>query len=146
MSNSRNFILFCVAIGSVFGVLNSAKQTFSSTSAATRPVTPVLSQVEASAKRVRDEEERRAQVAARKAQEEAEAETCKGKWQACADNADLAGHYRRFYLASVVCEKTANALAKYGDPKWEWVPFMSHLKGNDAPRTGIITMTDDHVS
>jgi hypothetical protein len=134
MSNVRNFVILCglVAMCGVFGGNN--KPTSSSASA----VTPVLSTEEVEAKRVRDEEER-------KAREAAEAKSCKMKWQACTDNTDLVDNYKTLDDAKDDCKHTANNLAKYGDPKWERWIFSKYRGGNDAPRTGIITLADDEV-
>lgn len=135
MTNSRNFVLFCGAIVLGLGALGGNKEKISSSVSL---VTPVLSAKEASAKHVHDEEER-------KAREAAEAESCKMKWQACTDNADLVNNYSRRFDAKVDCERAANKLAKYGDPKWGWLTFSKYHGGNDAPRTGIITIADDKV-
>jgi hypothetical protein len=135
MSNSRNFVLFCGAIVLGLGALGGNKEKISSS---VSPVTPVLSAEEATTKRVHDEEER-------KAREAAEAETCKMKWQACTDSRDLMNNYRWLYIAQADCKSSANDLAKYGDPKWGWLTFSKYRRDDDAPHTGIITLTDDGV-
>jgi hypothetical protein len=35
--------------------------------------------------------------------------------------------------------------AKYGDPKWSWVPFGSFLTGKNYVTTGKVTLIDNDV-
>jgi hypothetical protein len=35
-----------------------------------------------------------------------------------------------------------NEMAKYGTPEWPWLKFGRFLKGDDFPRTGVISLVE----
>ena len=71
--------------------------------------------------------------------------TCRTNWRVCTNNSDLMEHSQAASIISSVCQTAANEAARYGKPEWSWVPFGSYLRGQDYPRTGIITVIDERV-
>lgn len=64
---------------------------------------------------------------------------CRTDWTKCADNADLANDYQGWTRIKSECHDAANQQAKFGTPKWPWLPFSSFYKGNGYVQSGIAT-------
>ncbi|MEJ0051585.1 MAG: hypothetical protein WDN02_10320 [Methylovirgula sp.] len=76
--------------------------------------------------------------------------TCADDWKACKDNSDLANNSTHALSAAQVgCEEEVKRRNKYGDPKFctgfLCEDFTKFRTGDDAPRTGILTLTDDQL-
>jgi hypothetical protein len=68
--------------------------------------------------------------------------TCKSDWRLCSDNADLINHYDDISSGKAYCEVEAKALAKYGSPKFPFLPFGSFYRGDAYVRTGVVTFIE----
>lgn len=68
---------------------------------------------------------------------------CSSNWKVCTDNADLVNHWSDWTKVQAACQIAAEHAAKYGTPKWPWIPFGSYLKGNDYISGGIATAIED---
>jgi hypothetical protein len=72
-------------------------------------------------------------------------QTCVTDWRRCKDNADLVNNYGDMSTIEFECMEKANSMAKYGDPEWPWSTFGTFLKGDDYPKTGIVTVKEKDV-
>ncbi len=73
--------------------------------------------------------------------------TCEKHWKACTSNSDLIEHNSAWMFHGVsACKIAADERARYGEPKWSWVPFGKYRTGDDYPKTGIVTVGDEDVS
>jgi hypothetical protein len=73
--------------------------------------------------------------------------TCATNWKVCTSNSDLVENSSVWlWKVKSGCESAADDAARYGKPNWSWVPFGSYLKGDDYPKTGIVTAIDEDVS
>jgi hypothetical protein len=69
--------------------------------------------------------------------------TCSTNWKTCVDNADLANNNSVFNIkAGLACKRAADDMAKYGKGEWPWDSFGTFLKGDDYPKTGIVTLIE----
>src|SRR5579863_4931411 len=48
---------------------------------------------------------------------------CGSDWSKCSDNEDMANHYSGWTKITVACQTAADNQARYGTPKWPWLPF-----------------------
>jgi hypothetical protein len=72
--------------------------------------------------------------------------TCETDWKVCASNSDLVENNPDWlWKVTRDCRIAADEAAKYGEPKWSWVPFGKYLRGTDYPKTGIVTAIDEDV-
>jgi hypothetical protein len=67
---------------------------------------------------------------------------CKGNWQQCSDNADMANNYSNWDHAQFACKEEAIKEARFGTPKWPWLAFGSFLKGSDYPTSGVAVLIE----
>lgn len=73
---------------------------------------------------------------------------CATDYRLCRDNAAVVNDYRGITHARTTCETETEDSVAYGRPDWGGffsVPFGKFLPGEDAPRTGVVTMIDDSV-
>jgi hypothetical protein len=61
---------------------------------------------------------------------------CKYDWTKCSDNSDLVNHYTHWSDIQVACQIEAEKRAKYGTPKWPWLPFGSFYTGTSYITSG----------
>jgi hypothetical protein len=71
--------------------------------------------------------------------------TCATNWMVCTNNTDLVKNNPTWFKIQLACQLAANKAARYGEPKWGWVPFGKYLPGNGYRATGTITAIDDDV-
>src|SRR5262245_38778189 len=67
---------------------------------------------------------------------------CGSDWRQWQDNAELVNNYDGMGGVEYDCMEAANSQAKYGDPEWPWRAFSTFLKGDDYPRTGVVTVKE----
>jgi hypothetical protein len=65
-------------------------------------------------------------------------DACRENWYSCADNAQLANEWSGWSKVAVSCERSAEDLAKYGDPEWPWLAFSHFRGGEDYAKTGKV--------
>lgn len=74
---------------------------------------------------------------------------CIDDFHACKDNEDLVNHYKKIYHGRADCKIKANESAEYGSPQWPgfWSggAFSSFGMGDDAPKTGVITLFEPNA-
>ena len=82
--------------------------------------------------------------AARRATEEKarQAELCPSDWRKCQDNANLMNNYKGVGNAQASCEIEAEKRARFGSPKWPWVPFSTFHTGDEYVRTGTAILIE----
>lgn len=71
--------------------------------------------------------------------------SCKTQWKLCTDNGDMANNYENWSWVKGRCGEAADKTAKYDDPKWSWKTFSYIIRGDDYPKTGIVTLVDQDV-
>jgi len=73
-----------------------------------------------------------------------EAPSCKNDdWSKCADNEEMANSNAWYWVsATTACKRAANRVAKYGDPKWPWLPFSHYKSGDSYAKTGIAVLIE----
>jgi hypothetical protein len=70
--------------------------------------------------------------------------SCKKDWHLCVDNADMANNWDNWSHVQVGCKIAAEKEARYGDgPEWPWLSFSTFLKGDDYPKTGVVTAIEN---
>lgn len=71
---------------------------------------------------------------------------CAADWTQCADNMDVAKHYKEMSHLRFECKWETEKKIKYGEAKWPWgYAFGSLFIGDSAPKTGIITLIEPDV-
>ncbi|WP_143456075.1 hypothetical protein [Novacetimonas hansenii] len=74
---------------------------------------------------------------------------CADDFHSCKDNQDLVNNYNNIYKAKADCKIKAEDSAQYGTPQWPgfWSggPFGSFQMGQDAPKTGLITLVESNA-
>jgi hypothetical protein len=86
----------------------------------------------------RAEESAKAAVAKKLEQErQAALNACRADWSRCADNAEIANNYSRWFDVKYDCQREANSRARYGEPVWPSYSFGSFLSGKDFVTSGI---------
>ena len=86
-----------------------------------------------------------AKAAAEKKAYEAAHPTCATNWMVCTNNGDLVENSSIWLKVQVACRLAAEGAARYGEPKWGWISFGRYLRGNDYPKTGVVTAIDEDV-
>lgn len=77
--------------------------------------------------------------------------TCKEDWHLCKDNTDLMENWSGRYKVQTACEAKGKSLALYGQSHWGsdgWLsgfPFASYMSGDDAPKKGLLDITEKNV-
>jgi hypothetical protein len=70
--------------------------------------------------------------------------TCRNDWMKCANNADMAKHYRGWWDVRHACEREAKDRAKYGNPDFPWESFPNFMRGDNYVKSGkAILMEND---
>jgi hypothetical protein len=76
--------------------------------------------------------------AAEQRREELQIGLCRSDWTKCADNAQLANNYSRWFDAKAACKTEANERAQYGTPVWPWLSYFGTFRtGKDYVTSGI---------
>lgn len=74
---------------------------------------------------------------------------CAQDWHACRDNTDFVNNYTKIYEAQAACKLSAEEGARFGTPQWPgfWSggAFGSFKTGDDAPKTGIVTLIENNA-
>ncbi|MET4600913.1 hypothetical protein ABIB90_000364 [Bradyrhizobium sp. JR4.1] len=70
-------------------------------------------------------------------QKEQASPTCKSDWHLCVDNADIINNFEGTSYGQVSCKIEAQKLAKYGEPKFPFLPFSSFYRGDNYRKTGV---------
>jgi hypothetical protein len=79
--------------------------------------------------------------------------TCRDDWHICKDNRELVNSYMPFLNPankgnltvvgmSNACKEKAEAMAKYGTPKWPWFAFSSFYDGDNYIKTGRVSLVE----
>ena len=72
-----------------------------------------------------------------------ESPSCKTDWTLCADNAEVANKYSKWFDAQFECKQAATKQARYGTPVFPSLYFFStFLRGNDYVTTGQATLIE----
>jgi hypothetical protein len=61
-----------------------------------------------------------------------------GDWKTCGDNNGVIKVAGQYGEVAVTCQEAANTQAKYGTPKWPWLPFQNHEGGKSALTDGTM--------
>jgi hypothetical protein len=79
-------------------------------------------------------------TAAAKEPAKPEEPTCKTDWKLCADNADMANNYRKWFDVKWACKAAATDMAKYGTPEWpSWGMYFGYFRpGHGYKETGKV--------
>ncbi len=67
--------------------------------------------------------------------------TCADDWRQCVNATDLANNNSQRRSAKADCEIAAEEQAKYGTPKWPWVPFGTFYP-DESIAGGTVTLID----
>ncbi|GCE79378.1 hypothetical protein [Komagataeibacter oboediens] len=74
---------------------------------------------------------------------------CADDFHACKDNEELVNKYNKIYRGQAACKTKADGAAEYGSPQWPgfWSggAFGSFRMGDDAPKTGLITLVEPNA-
>ena len=74
---------------------------------------------------------------------EAKVRLCKSDWHQCDDNEQMANNWNGWSQLKGECKRSAEKIAKYGDPKWPWFPFGSFLVGKSYLAGKATVIEDD---